>query len=125
MAKKEPKEKKVKTEEEEEDFLDEKKSKRNLKKEYGEKSTFQKVANIVLWIILLLWMGICLIDFINVHNEDDPRFCIKSGTTQYDDGDVKWCLGLGYKIYNYNRASFNAIEFGPFWSKDRSVKAEK
>ena len=47
-------------------------------------------------------------------------FCIKKGTTKYDDGEVKWCLGAGYKIYDYNRTSFKAIEFGPFWSKDRS-----
>ena len=28
--------------------------------------------------------------------------------------------GLGYKVYNYKRESYRAIEFGPFWSKDRS-----
>lgn len=127
MAKKDTKKevKKIVTTNDEEDFLDEKKDKRNLKKEYGEKSAFQRISNVVLWVLLIFWMGICLIDYFNVHNESEPYFCIKSGVTQYDDGEVKWCLGLGYKIYDYNRASFNAIEYGPFWSKDRTAKEEK
>ena len=29
---------------------------------------------------------------------------------------------LGYKVYRYNRKSFNGIEYGPFWSKDRSAE---
>ena len=109
--------------EKEENFLDEKASKKE-KKNKGEKSTFSKVMNIVLWVILLAWMAICLYDFYKVHNEKDPFFCIDKGVTEYEDGNVKWCLGLGYKVYDYNRDSFSAIEFGPFWSKDRSVKEE-
>lgn|SRR5574344_18220 len=97
-------------------------SEKELRKMYGGKSTFQKVMNVVLWIILIAWMAVCLIDFYNVHKEKEPMFCIKTGTTTYSDGTVKWCLGAGYKIYNYNRASFKAIEFGPFWSKDRSAE---
>lgn len=110
--------------EKEEDFLDEKKSKKDANKKYGEKSTFSKVMNVVLWIILLAWMAVCLFDFYKVHNEQEPFFCIKKGTTKYDDGNVNWCLGLGYKVYDYNRKSFSAIEFGPFWSKDRSALEE-
>lgn len=93
---------------------------KELRKMYGGKSTFQKVMNIVLWVVLIAWMTVCLVDFYNVHKENEPMFCIKKGTTKYDDGEVKWCLGAGYKIYDYNRTSFKAIEFGPFWSKDRS-----
>ena len=76
--------------------------------------------NIVIWIILLLWMGICLTDFYNTQKEKDPMFCLKKETIKYDDGTVDSCTGLGYKIYNYKRKSFTAIEYGPFWSKDRS-----
>ena len=37
-----------------EEFFDEKKDK---------KSTFQRVMNIILWVVLFIWMGICLVDF--------------------------------------------------------------
>ena len=104
---------------EEEDFLDEKKNKKSKK---DEKSTFSKVMNIILWILLFAWMAVCLIDFYNVRNQNDPVMCIKRGTTKYEDGTVDWCLGAGYKVYQYNRKSFKAIEFGPFWSKDRSAE---
>lgn len=87
-----------------------------------EKSLFSKILNIVLWVILIVWMAICLIDFYKVSNENEPIFCLKKETTTYDDGTVDSCLGLGYKVYKYKRASYSAIEFGPFWSKDRSNK---
>lgn len=109
----------------EENFLDEKKSRKDVNKKYGEKTLLSKIINVVLWIILIAWMAVCLFDFYKVHREQNPVFCINKGETKYDDGNVEWCLGLGYKVYNYNRDSFKAIEFGPFWSKDRSVEENK
>ena len=109
-----------------EDFLDEKVSKKKLeKKEKDEKSMFQRVMNVILWIVLFAWMAVCLVDFYKVNQKGDPIFCIKKGVTKYDDGNVNWCLGAGYKVYQYNRKSFKAIEFGPFWSKDRSAEENK
>ena len=100
----------------EKNFLDE-----NLSEE-KEKSLFQKILNIVLWIVLFAWMGLCIIDYIVVQSKNDPVFCLKKEVNQYDDGTVKSCLGLGYKVYQYNRDSYSGIEFGPFWIKDRSAK---
>jgi len=105
-------------------IMDEKMSEKELRKQYGEKSTFQKVMNIILWIVLIAWMIVVLIDFYNVNKEEDPIFCITEATVSYDDGSVKTCLGLGYRVYKYNRTCYNAIEFGPFWSKDRSLNQE-
>ena len=102
-----------------EEFFDEK-----PKKEKGE-STFNKVMNVILWIVLFAWMAICLVDFYKTHQEQEPMFCLKKEVTKYDDGQVRSCLGLGYKVYHYERKSFKAIEFGPFWSKDRSAEEEK
>lgn len=90
-----------------------------------EKPLFTKIMNIVLWVILLAWMAICLVDFFKVTNEKEPIFCLKKETTVYSDGEVHSCLGLGYKVYNYERESYSAIEFGPFWSKDRSNDTEE
>ncbi len=121
------KEKKVKTTETEEtkgNIMDEKMTEKELRKQYGEKSTFQKVMNIILWIVLLAWMVIVLIDFYSVNREKDPMFCIKESTTQYEDGTVYTCLGVGYKVFKYERSCYGAIEFGPFWSKDRSLSQE-
>jgi hypothetical protein len=100
-------------------------SDKELRKMYGGKSTFQKVMNVVLWIILIVWMAVCLVDFYNVKQEKEPMFTFKNGTTKYSDGNVKWYLGAGYKIYKYNRSCYTAIEYGPFWSEDRSVKSER
>ncbi len=102
----------------EENFLDEK------PKMEKEESTFNKIMNVILWIVLFAWMAVCLIDFYKTHEEQEPIFCLKKEVTKYDDGNVKSCLGLGYKVYHYNRKSFKAIEFGPFWSKDRSAEEE-
>lgn len=113
------KEKDVVKVDEDVEFLSEKEAKDSYKK-----SVVSKIVNIVLWVVLLGWMGICLVDFYNVHQEKDPKFCISRETIKYDDGTVESCLGLGYKVYHYNRESFYGIEFGPFWSKDRSAEQE-
>ena len=110
-------------EKETEDFLDEKVSKKKLEqKDKDEKSLFQRIMNVVLWIVLFVWMGVVLFDYYHVSKNTDPTFCIKKDVTKYNDGEVKWCLGAGYKVFQYNRNCYQAIEFGPFWSKDRSAE---
>lgn len=86
------------------------------------RSTFDKVMNIILWIVLLGWMAVCITDFIQVQREKKPIFCLtKMKTVKYNDGTVQSCVGVGYKYFKYDRKSYKAIEFGPFWSKDRSA----
>ena len=122
------KEKKVKNVEVEEDFYDEKKK---TKKEvvYVEKKPgiISRIINIIFWLILLAWMAIVLVDYFKVRDEKEPIFCwFNEQTHEYENGTVKECTGLGYKVINYNREDFKAIEFGPFWIKDRTApKTEK
>ena len=93
-------------------------------REYKPKNTkkiVKIIINIILWGVLIGWAGICVYDFINVQsNGKEPKFCIKNETIKYSDGTVKICTGLGYKVINYQRASYKAIEFGPFWISDRT-----
>jgi len=117
------KEKKVKNVEVEDDFYDEKKK---TKKEvvYVEKkpSLFARIINIIFWLILLAWMAIVLVDYFKVRDEKEPIFCwFNEKTHEYENGTVKECTGLGYKVINYNREDFKAIEFGPFWITDRTA----
>ena len=122
------KEKKVKNVEVEEDFYDEKKK---TKKEvvYVEKKPgiISRIINIIFWLILFAWMAIVLVDYFKVRDEKEPIFCwFNEQTHEYENGTVKECTGLGYKVINYNREDFKAIEFGPFWIKDRTApKTEK
>ena len=99
--------------EKKEEFFEEKKEKKSL---------FNRIMNIVLWIILFVWMGICLIDFFNTRAGKEPVFCLKKETTSYSDGNVATCTGLGYKIFNYRRTSFSGVEYGPFWATDRTAE---
>lgn len=86
------------------------------------RSSISRIFNIILWILLIVWIAICLIDFIRVKGNQDPRFCINKKTVTYSDGKVESCMGLGYKVYRYERDSFSGLEFGPFWSKDRTAQ---
>lgn len=96
------------------------------KREKGEKSLASRIINVVLWIVLFAWMALVFTDFMKVHNENEPKFCWwNKETTNYDDGTVSTCTGLGYKVINYKRESFKAIEFGPFWIKDRTAEESK
>ena len=105
--------------EEDEELFDDKREKKQLVKS-SEKSAFGRIMNVFIFIVFFAWLGICLMDYYRTYKEEQPMFCIKEGTTKYDDGTVDWCLGAGYKIYHYNRENFTGIEYGPFWSEDRS-----
>ena len=88
-------------------------------------SVFLKVLGIILWTAVFVWIAICLIDFYKTRKREEPIFTIKHDVIKYKDGEVDSYLGLGYRIYNYRRKCFDGIEYGPFWTKDRSIEAEK
>ena len=101
------------------------KKKKVEKDNEDKKRLISRIINIVLWVILFAWMELVFVDFLNVKNEEEPQFCMcNKKTTQYDNGKVTECTGLGYKVINYKREDFNAIEFGPFWIKDRTAKTK-
>jgi hypothetical protein len=101
-----------------------KQEKKNSLKD-GERTLFGKIVNIILWVIVLGWMAVCVTDFLKVQNEKEPIFCLTKKTVKYDDGNVRVCTGLGYKIYNYDRSCFKALQYGPFWTKDASLENDR
>lgn len=122
---KEVKEEKVFTEKEVKEMV------KQEKKNQQEKSLFQRILNIVLWVVVLAWMAICVVDFIKVQNEKDPIFCLKKTSIKTGTGSAKVCTGLGYKVYNYDCATKSgknysgAVEFGPFWTKSVCDRLDK
>ena len=81
----------------------------------------KKIFNVIFWVIFGVLMLVWLTDFFRVRAEREPVFCIRKKTHTYEDGKVHECLGLGYKVYRYDRESLNeALEFGPFFIKIRS-----
>jgi len=90
-----------------------------VKKEKKKVSKISKnqVFNIIFWIVIIGLFIIWITDFIMVKTEKDPVFCISRETYKYDDGETKECVGLGYKIFEYNRDKYQGYEFGPFFTK--------
>ncbi len=91
------------------------KVKNEEEKQNKNKKLIQTVFNFVFWIGISVLAAIWLIEFFLVKNDQDPLFCLDTKYHQFDDGDVTECIGLGYKIYNYERESLTAREFGPFF----------
>lgn len=83
------------------------------------KEIIRGILSIILPIIVFGWVVIVLIDYYNASKNKDPNFCISKETKEYSDGYVNICTGLGYKVYRYNRESYTAIEFGPFWLEEK------
>jgi len=55
-------------------------------------------------------------DYQKVKNDKKPTFCIRQTLYDYIDGSVEECLGIGYKVYYYNRENVDIkTKFGPFW----------
>lgn len=94
----------------------EKKEKITENKNTEKKNIFKKIFDVVFWIVIIGLAIIWLTDFINVKNDKDPVFCISQRTHTFDDGTVEECVGLGYKVYTYDRSSFSkGRQFGPFF----------
>lgn len=80
------------------------------------KRILRRVWDIVFWVGIIVLAAIWLTDFIKVQNEEKPIFCLVEKTHEFDDGTVDECVGLGYKVYEYNRESLsNARQFSPFF----------
>lgn len=95
---------------------------KKVKKKKGKK-IISKIFNLLLWVILIGWVALVVIDYMHIQKEEQPQFCwFNQKTTEYKDGSVKECTGLGYKVINYDRSSFKAVEFGPFWIQDRTMQ---
>lgn len=93
-----------------------KKEKITENKNTEKKNIFKKIFDVVFWIVIIGLAIIWLTDFINVKNDKDPVFCISQKTHTFDDGTVEECVGLGYKVYTYDRSSFSkGRQFGPFF----------
>lgn len=87
------------------------------------KKILSLIVNLLLWVILIGWVALVVMDYMHIQNEEQPQFCwFNQKTIEYKDGTVKECTGLGYKVINYDRSSFKAVEFGPFWIKDRTAQ---
>ena len=80
----------------------------------------KKTLNIIFWVAFAILAFIWTFDFFRVRAESAPVFCIRERTHAFDNGTVDECLGLGYKVYNYNRDDqLEGYEFGPFFIRMR------
>lgn len=79
----------------------------------------KKILNVVFWVVIIGLMIVWLVDFFQIKSEKSPKFCLKNVEHSFEDGSVKECVGLGYKIYTYERTSLKGVEFVPFFIKMR------
>ena len=83
----------------------------------------KEVLNIIfktlLLILVIVWVGIVVTDYLNTIHDKRLKFCLKESTHKYNDGTTYECVGLGYKMYKYERKSISATEFGPIFISER------
>jgi hypothetical protein len=102
------------------------------------------VVKILILVFIILWIGIIVLDYFNAKNNKEMKFCMSQVVHIYNSNGVEVekrdgkgfqekdyenysytyeCKGLGYKVYRYNRTDtnppFKAVEFGPFFIKER------
>ena len=86
-------------------------------KEEDKKSIGRIIFDVVFWVVICVLAIVWLTDFIKIQNDKEPVFCLAKKTHEFEDGTVEECTGLGYKIYDYNRDSIDAHQFGPLFIK--------
>ena len=83
------------------------------------KETLRTIFKIVLLVLVIVWVGLVVTDYLNTLHDKPLKFCIKESTKKYPDGKTYECVGLGYKMYKYERKSISATEFGPIFISER------
>ena len=81
----------------------------------------KKIISAIITIALVIYVAIVLIDFFQVRDSKDPKFCWESEVHKYSDGDTVEYKCLGYKVFKYNRTSISAHEFG-FFIEEKGAK---
>lgn len=80
------------------------------------KTIIKKIFDVVFWVGIIVLTIIWVTDFVKVQQKQEPVFCLVKRTHEFKDGNVDECVGLGYKIYDYNRESINNVrQFSPFF----------
>ena len=72
-------------------------------------------------VVLVGWLSLLLVDYLNVKQNKDPKFCLKTETIEHSEHrKTKICIGIGYKVQHYyNDEQLTAAEIGPFFIADR------
>ena len=84
----------------------------------NKKKIFKRIFDVVFWVAIVILFFVWVFDFVKFKQEKKPSFCIKNNVYEFDDGTVEECIGLGYKVYYYDRKSINIkTQFGPFFVK--------
>jgi len=79
------------------------------------------VLKVILFSIVIIWLLCFVIDYARAIQNKWPLFCVKETFKEYEDGTVKLCTGVGYKLYKYDRNSIPVtVQFGPFFIKERT-----
>lgn len=81
------------------------------------KRIIENIVKVLIILLVVAWIVIIFIDFFRTRSEKNPMFCISENIKSYDDGETYECIGLGYKMYRYNRKC-SGIQFGPFFLKE-------
>ncbi len=80
----------------------------------------KKVLGLVIPVILLGWGYVFISEYFRIKDGKDAKYCIENKIHEYDDGSVSECVGIGYKVYYYDRPNIGIkTEFGAFWLKIR------
>lgn len=85
------------------------------------KRIIENIVKVLIILLIIMWIIVIFIDFFRAKSEKNPKFCISEEVIKYDDGETYKCVGLGYKMYRYNRAC-SGIQFGPFFLKELTTE---
>ncbi len=81
----------------------------------------KKFLSTLFWILVIALMCLWTYEFYRVRNGYKPQFCIKENLHVYADGDTEECIGLGYKVYTYDRYNLAGTEFVSIFAKERQL----
>lgn len=86
------------------------------------KKGYKIILKIFIWVIVIFWMTIILVDYGKVKRGSEPIFCIHKEYIEESDEKTYICSGLGYKYYDIKTENYKVKRFIPFWINPENIE---
>lgn len=74
----------------------------------------------IFWVCVIIIMCLWTYEFYRVRNGLDPQFYLKVEEHLYEDGKTIEYIGLGYKVFVYERTDMEGREFAFYFAKEKT-----
>lgn len=83
----------------------------------------KKIISIIIFILLISWLGILVRDYFKAQEALKPLICISEETKTINNGEYYECISLGYKYYEYTKDGKTSYGLNAIIAKNNVIES--